>query len=282
MTVRDKFNELVETISSIYDFREANNIVSIIFEDAFGINLISQDNFPEKHLSKWDEYKRRLLTHEPFQYILEEADFYGLKFKVNPSVLIPRPETEELVYWVEQWASTSKSIQILEIGTGSGCIAITLAKQLSNAKVTAIDVSENALSVAMENAKLNDVDVLFSKLDILDDDRVTQFFDNKNYHLIASNPPYIPKKESTLMRKNVLDFEPSLALFVENHNPLIFYQKITKLGTKILEKNGILIFEINENLGDDIYKMMEDYGYKNIEIIQDIHQKNRMVKGEWL
>ena len=281
MTIRNKYDELVAAIQPIYDLREAQNIVAIVFEDAFGLKDISNDVFPVVFEDAYLHYKQRLCSHEPFQYILGEADFYGLKLKVNPSVLIPRQETEELVFWIEN-AVSKGAVSILDIGTGSGCIAIALAKALPKAKVVAVDVSDDALKTARENAILNQVNISFSKLDILNDSATEKLMEMGKFDIIVSNPPYIPTHETHLMRKNVLDFEPNLALFVEDDNPLIFYKKIAELGTQILKDAGILIFEINENLAKDVQNVMKNNAYQSIEIIKDIHQKDRIVKGEIL
>jgi len=281
MIIKDKYLRLVNTISKIYDEREANNIVSIIFEDAFGVDKLSGELFPSEYDHLFALIEKRLLQNEPFQYILEEADFYGLKFKVNKSVLIPRQETEELVYFVENAVSKNEKMKILDIGTGSGCIAISLAKELVNAKVYGVDVSKEALVLAKKNAILNDVDVAFQIIDILDDDSLDKIQEFGPFDVIVSNPPYIPHYEASLMRSNVLDFEPKLALFVENDNTLIFYKRISKLGTSQLKNQGILAFEINEFLGDDVRNILLSYGYKNVEIIKDMQQKDRIVKGVW-
>ncbi len=282
MTSKDKYLTLVQSILKIYDAREAKNIVSIIFEDAFEIDNINDELFPDKYDNLFASIQKRLLQNEPFQYILEEADFYGLKFKVNQSVLIPRQETEELVYFIENFISKNENPKILDIGTGSGCIAITLAKELKQATVYGVDVSEDALVLAKENAILNDVDVDFQIVDILDNDSIHKIAKFGLLDVIVSNPPYIPQYEASLMRSNVLDFEPKLALFVDNENPLIFYDRISKLGSTQLKNQGLLAFEINEFLGNDVRDIMLSYGYDKVEIIKDMQQKDRMVKGTWI
>ena len=209
-----------------------------------------------------------LKTNKPIQYILGKTDFYGLKLKVNEHTLIPRPETEELVDWVLKQEFSSA----LDIGTGSGCIPITLAKH-TNASIMAIDVSENALEVAKENAILNAVKVKFILQDILQSESLPKV------DLIVSNPPYVLDNEKVKMQKNVLDFEPDLALFVANNNPLIFYKKIAQLAFESLNESGKLFFEINEQFGADTIAMLTEIGFVNIALKKDINDKDRMVKA---
>ena len=209
-----------------------------------------------------------LKTNKPIQYILGKTDFYGLKLKVNEHTLIPRPETEELVDWVLKQEFSSA----LDIGTGSGCIPIALAKH-TNASIMAIDVSENALEVAKENAILNTVKVKFILQDILQSESLPKV------DLIVSNPPYVLDNEKLKMKKNVLDYEPDLALFVANNNPLIFYKKIAQLAFESLNENGKLFFEINEQFGADTIAMLTEIGFVNIALKKDINDKDRMVKA---
>ena len=209
-----------------------------------------------------------LKTNKPIQYILGKTDFYGLKLKVNEHTLIPRPETEELVDWVLKQEFSSA----LDIGTGSGCIPIALAKH-TNASIMTIDVSENALEVAKENAILNTVKVKFILQDILHSESLPKV------DLIVSNPPYVLDNEKVKMQKNVLDFEPDLALFVANNNPLIFYKKIAQLAFESLNENGKLFFEINEQFGADTIAMLTEIGFVNIALKKDINDKDRMVKA---
>ena len=209
-----------------------------------------------------------LKTNKPIQYILGKTDFYGLKLKVNEHTLIPRPETEELVDWVLKQEFSSA----LDIGTGSGCIPIALAKH-TNSSIMAIDVSENALEVAKENAILNTVKVKFILQDILHSESLPKV------DLIVSNPPYVLDNEKVKMQKNVLNFEPDLALFVANNNPLIFYKKIAQLAFESLNENGKLFFEINEQFGADTIAMLTEIGFVNIALKKDINDKDRMVKA---
>ena len=209
-----------------------------------------------------------LKTNKPIQYIIGEAEFYGIKLKVNEHTLIPRPETEELAQWILQHDFTSA----LDIGTGSGCIPIVLKKN-KDAEITAIDVSESALLVAKENAKINEVEINFLLQDIL---KMTTL---PKVDVIVSNPPYVLDNEKELMLANVLDNEPYLALFVADNNPLLFYKKISDLAFTSLPKSGLLFFEINERFGKEIVAMLSAIGFVDIELKKDINDKDRMIKA---
>ncbi len=216
-----------------------------------------------------------LKKEKPIQYILGKTEFYGLPFKVNENTLIPRPETEELVAWVlEEFKNNNSITTILDIGTGTGCIPISLKKHLSNANVNALDVSEKALAVAKENAKLNSVEVNFIHQDILQINSLSETFD-----VIVSNPPYVRELEKRKLKNNVLQNEPHLALFVTNDNPLLFYKKIAGLALLSLTKNGLLFFEINQYLGKETVEMLQNKGFKNIELRKDIFGNDRMIKA---
>ena len=227
----------------------------------------------------------QLKQEKPIQYILGKTEFYGLPFNVTENTLIPRPETEELVALIIENLQKSKTlkanskvpINILDIGTGSGCIAITLAKNLPNAKVFALDVSSEALKIAKSNAKLNHVDITFIAQSILEDFNLETKFD-----IIVSNPPYVRELEKVEIKPNVLNNEPHLALFVEDNNPLIFYKAITEFAEKQLTKNGQLYFEINEYLGAEMKQLVANYAFENIEIIKDMFEKDRMLKAEFI
>jgi release factor glutamine methyltransferase len=226
-----------------------------------------------------------LKQQKPIQYVLGETEFYGLQFNVNENVLIPRPETEELVDWIIKdskfKSQNSEPIKILDIGTGSGCIAISLAKHLPEAQVFAVDISESALKIAKENADRNGVEVEFIKADILEsslwEDVALQqmgFFD-----IIVSNPPYVRELEKQEIKPNVLDNEPHLALFVENDNPLIFYKAITDFAVDKLKSNGSLYFEINQYLGQETKQLLVDAEFKDIQLRKDLNGNDRMLKG---
>ena len=277
MTIKSAINNLIKNLAPVYDEREASNIATFIFEDVFSIKntMISNDPFGEESQTKLQEIEKRLLKHEPWQYIVGEADFYELKFKVTPAVLIPRPETEELVYWINKTVKHHSDISILDIGTGSGCIPITLKHKLPNAKVAGLDISEEALETARFNAVKNKVEVKFQKLDILNKKARKKLAD---FDVIVSNPPYIPNQEKKLMRENVLKYEPHLALFVENEHPTVFYHEIALFAKKHLKENGYLFFEINEFYGRAIIEMLIKEGFKNIKMEKDLTGKDRMIR----
>lgn len=217
----------------------------------------------------------RLKNPEPIQYILGEALFYGITFRVTPAVLIPRPETEELVELILQ-DYKDKETRILDIGTGSGCIAITLARHLKQARIHALDISPEALVIAKENAKINQVDISFFEADILSTPE-NPF--GQKYNCMVSNPPYIMNKEKVEMEQNVLAHEPHLALFVPDNDPLLFYRAIARLGQSWLQDNGQLYFEINAQCGKQTTEMLQSEGYNAIEVIQDIFHKDRIIKA---
>ena len=216
----------------------------------------------------------KLKSHIPIQYILGKTEFYGMDFNVNKHVLIPRPETEELVDWIVNDFQENRNIKILDIGTGSGCIAISIAKNLPNAEVFAIDVSTEALQVAQKNMSLNNVDIHFIKADILFLNKLPYSFD-----IIVSNPPYVREIEKEKMQKNVFENEPHLALFVKDNNPLIFYDRISDLAKNQLTKNGILYFEINQYLGEKTAALLKAKGFKNIELKKDFFNNVRMIRA---
>lgn len=215
----------------------------------------------------------RLKNGEPIQYVTGEAEFYGLTFRVNPSVLIPRPETEELVDLILK-ENHVEGLSILDIGTGSGCIPVTLCKNLCNPLIEAWDVSEEALETARLNAELNNQPILFRRVDVLDQVMTTRKFD-----IIVSNPPYVCDSESESMHPNVLDFEPHLALFVPDADPLLFYRRIAELATSFLTKGGKLYFEINAAFGQQTADLLKENRFSEIEIVKDIFGKERFVKG---
>lgn len=218
-----------------------------------------------------------LKRSEPIQYILGETEFYGLNFCVNPSVLIPRPETEELVQWIIQ-SIPSPSASILDIGTGSGCIPIALQINRPKTAVFALDISPDALVVARKNASLNNAEVTFLQADVL---ALTPQDLPQKFDVLVSNPPYIPQEEKELMLPNVLLHEPHLALFVDNRDALIFYERIADLASQVLLPNGQLFFEINERFGTETCAILADRGFSNIELRKDLNGKDRMVRAQW-
>ena len=251
------------------------------------------------------ELAARVAQGEPVQYVLGEADFCGLTLKVKPGVLIPRPETEELVAWVEEnvnantnflpLTSNLSPLKLLDIGTGSGCIAVALAKKLKEAEVEAWDVSDDALEIARENAKRNGVQVKTSKVDVLDINAnsnsqlstvnfqlstlTSHLSPLTSYNIIVSNPPYICEEEKAEMERNVLEHEPRLALFVPDDDPLLFYRRIAELGLSLLKEKGLLFFEINRRFGEEVVKMLQGKGYREVELRQDMFGNDRMVKA---
>ena len=226
----------------------------------------------------------KLKLEQPIQYILGETEFYGLPFKVNSNTLIPRPETEDLVRLIIENISLktkdTSQLTILDIGTGTGCIAISLAKNITNAKVYALDVSAEALKIAKENAKMNQVDLHFIEANILNQSECNNVFNQTDFDIIVSNPPYVRNLEKSEMKPNVLNYEPHLALFVDNKNPLLFYKAITNLAAQKLKPSGQLYFEINEYLGKEMLTLVEAYPFKNIKIRKDIFEKDRVLQAE--
>jgi release factor glutamine methyltransferase len=264
-------------LAGFYPVSEIEGFIRIIFDAVCGLSFTEQVIRKHEKISLTDFEKiktiiSRLKNFEPIQYILGETEFYGLKLVVNPSVLIPRPETEELVQWILK-SDLPENSTILDIGTGSGCIAIALKNQIKNAEVFGTDISENALEIARQNALKNNLGVDFFQVDIL---KWEQFKWNK-FDVIVSNPPYIRESEKLQMHSNVLNFEPENALFVPDCDPLVFYRAIIIFAKNQLNKSGLLFFEINENLGSEIYEMLIDSGFTEIEIRKDINGKNRMV-----
>lgn len=231
----------------------------------------------QEQMEQLEAVLQRLEKGEPIQYVLGAAPFYGRSFRVNRSVLIPRPETEELVQLIYRQHAGQEHLQLLDIGTGSGCIAISLALELNAAKVYALDVSIDALQLAQENAR-----TLGAEVDFLECNILTAYPANiPPLDLIVSNPPYVMRKEAQLMKANVLDWEPGLALFVEDEGPLLFYRRIARLATEHLKANGWLYFEINESCGAAVVRMLDSLGFKQVMIRQDLQGKDRMVQAQW-
>ena len=236
------------------------------------VSLKSETLINPKTFEYFETIISRLLTYEPIQYILGTTAFFGLEFKVDSNVLIPRPETEELVAWILKQTDSSQSLKILDIGTGSGCIAISLAKHLPNAEIYALDVSPKALEIAELNAQQNAVKLNMIKANVLDWKPTDLSFD-----LIVSNPPYVRESEKERMAPNVLEHEPHLALFVENDNPLVFYRAIVELGKQTLKKQGQLYFEINEYLGKETQALFSSDTFEDVQLKSDIFGKHRMI-----
>ncbi len=270
-----------KTLDAIYDKNEVDSFFFMLSEHYYNVSRIKlavDVNYAVKDYNTILNALEDLKKERPIQYIIGETEFYGLPFKVNEHVLIPRPETEELVEWIISKLKTQNSeFKILDIGTGSGCIAIALAKNLKKAKVYALDVSKNALRVAKHNAELNAVNVEFLNDDILN--YGDSIFEDLEFDIIVSNPPYVRDQEKTLMQANVLNNEPHLALFVKDDNPLLFYNAIVSFSIENLKKGGLLFFEINEYLGDDMICLLRENNFSEIELRQDIFKKDRMIFG---
>ncbi len=282
-TVKNVFFAWREGLTGLYNLNEAESITLLALNEITGFSKAKIKAFPEQEIGS-DQTKQlaailtRLKKGEPIQYTIGHTEFYGLPFKVNPSVLIPRPETEELV----EWAITSVGGgqfavgSILDIGTGSGCIAISLKKNLPAFNVTAIDISDDALKIAGENARLNDVNIEFIKMDILSPEKPFAFHLSP-FTSIISNPPYVTLHDKTQMHKNVTDFEPHTALFVPEDDPLVFYKAIADFAVKNLTPNGMLFFEINESYGKEIVELLAAKGFKSIELRKDMSGRDRMI-----
>ena len=270
-------------LQGVYDKEEVHCFFYILCDfflqySRFEVSMALDTIVSAKNITAFDMALLRLKKQEPIQYILGCTAFYGLTFKVNEHTLIPRPETEELVDWVLSNLHDQDSVlDILDIGTGSGCIAISLAKNIPTARVSGLDISEKALEVAQENAVKNQVLVFFCEKVILE----TTAMKNK-YDVMVSNPPYVRQLEKKAMNANVLDYEPGVALFVPNEDPLLFYRKITQLAMVSLQTRGWLYFEINEYLSKEMDVLLKDIGFANIEIKKDFREVPRMIKCQKL
>ena len=273
-------HEIRDALSGIYPPSEALSLAKMLLVEVFDFSTLELYGGKDKEISGkrrsvLDEMIRRLKKNEPIQDIIGVESFCGLTFEVNPSVLIPRPETQELVGWIAGDCEEKETCRILDIGTGSGCIPVSLAHRLPKAEVESWDISEDALQVARRNAERNGVEVLFRQKDVLKASP-----DEARYDVIVSNPPYIAEKEKVDMEANVLDWEPSIALFVPDEDPLLFYRKIAQLGCSMLKEGGALYFEINRAYGQETIQMLEAMGYKEIELRKDSWGNDRMMKAE--
>ena len=280
MIVKTLKIHFIKELSELYPSEEIQSFFSILSEKHLGMTRLelvmnSETILSEAISEKYKDAIVRLKKHEPIQYIIGETEFYGLRFKVNKHTLIPRPETEELVDWIISESKTQQPapITILDIGTGSGCIAISLSKNFLVSNVSAIDISKEALQIAEQNALLNEVELDFLHLDIL---KATKF--SKAYDLIVSNPPYVRNSEKKKMQPNVLEFEPDSALFVSDEDPLLFYRKIAQLAQRYLTANGSLYFEINEYLSENLILMLNEIGFGSVIVKKDFFGKDRMIK----
>ena len=278
MTIKQIKRVFTSELSSIYPVTEIDSFFNILSEEYLGLNRVDlalkfNDNI--KIPKKFHDALNDLVDQKPIQYILNKTTFYGLDFIVNIDVLIPRPETEELVDWIINDNKSIKNLNILDIGTGSGCIAISLAKNLDKSNVTALDISKQAIKIANKNADNNKVFIDFIEEDILNSNYQ---FTNK-LDVIVSNPPYVRDLEKQEINDNVLKNEPHLALFVSDENPLLFYNAIADFSLKNLKENGILYFEINQYLGKETVDLLKNKGFKNIILKKDIFNNDRMIKA---
>lgn len=279
-TIRDLRTYLYQQLGETYQEEELVQVVNLVAEELTGLPkpelILQKDKELDSSIEeKAEKIIERLKTEEPLQYVFGITEFYGFPIRVKTGVLIPRRETEELVDWVYKTLRTTHNQQhILDIGTGSGCIAITMKKLLPQAKVTAWDVSEEALKVASENAKLNQAEVLFEKSDIL------HLESDKTFDVIVSNPPYVLESDKQWMRTNVLEFEPEEALFVPDQDALQFYKAIARFAKKHLNEGGFLFLEIHEEKAPGVVDLLESHGFKEVEVRNDMQGKPRMAKGK--
>lgn len=287
LKLTDLRNVFHKELDAIYSKEEADSFFFLCTEFYIDLPRFQLALQPEFSLLK-SEYDiffnalEGLKQQKPIQYILGETEFYGLKFNVNKNVLIPRPETEELVDWILKSSishNKKESLKILDIGTGSGCIAISLAHNIKKAKVYAVDVSEKALKLAKHNAEINNTEIQFIETNILSETNWELVFNNLEFDIIVSNPPYVRQLEKQEIKPNVLDNEPHLALFVEDSNPLKFYKAITDFAANYLKTNGHLFFEINQYLSEETKQLLLNSSFENVELRQDINGNFRMLKG---
>lgn len=279
---KDHFNS---ELAELFPATEIQSFLSIVLEEYLSLQrivLVTRPNMEidSEKLETLSVVLSRLKNQEPIQYIIGETEFYGLPFKVNKNVLIPRPETEELVEWIISESSEMKnskqstSLSLLDIGTGTGCIPISIKKNKPFLEVSGMDISTKALEVATQNAELNEVEIRFIQTDILAAEKL-----NRKFDIIVSNPPYVRELEKKEISNNVLDYEPGLALFVSDDHPLIFYRKIANLAKTHLAQNGLLFFEINEYLGKEMTEMLRLLGFQNVLLKKDLFGKDRMIKA---
>jgi release factor glutamine methyltransferase len=269
-------------LSNFFSDEEVKSLQRMIFEKVLSIPyhkifLTPADKIRSADIKTIKDIIQQLESGKPIQYIIGETEFYGLTIKVNTDVLIPRPETEELVDLILK-SKSNKPLRILDMGTGSGCIAIALAKNLTESMVLGVDISDTALVIAKENARLNNVNVRFELVDILN---INEKLNGDKFDLIVSNPPYVRQSESGLMKNNVLGYEPHIALFVDDENPLIFYNAIVQKAGELLKPNGKIYCEINEAFGKELVELFSDYKLLDINIHKDINNKYRFISASY-
>lgn len=283
MTIQAAFTQLITSLTPVHDQREAANIAHIVMEHVTGLSKMDRIVYKDRELTaeqttRLQQSLAALLEHQPVQYVTGSSWFYGMELQVNANVLIPRPETEELVEWIVQDVRNSKLLQrrVLDIGTGSGAIPLAIKKELPTTTVWGLDVSAGALETARGNAQQQKLDVHFEQMDILD----TSFTQSlPMFDIIVSNPPYICQRESTDMQEQVVAYEPSIALFVPDDDALLFYRQIGLLAKEKLNPGGALYFEINEAFGEETAGLLREQGYINVEVRKDLFGKDRMVKA---
>ena len=276
MKLKDLKIDFITKLSVTYQKEEVLSFFKILCEEYLNITptkllLVGEELINKEQLDMFSKVIIRLLNEEPIQYILNTTSFYGLDFICTPSALIPRPETEELVDWILK--SEKNKISILDIGTGTGCIPISLAKNNTDYTVSALDISDAGLELAKDNAQKNEVDISFISADIF------SYTSDKKYDLIVSNPPYVRNLEKIKIQNNVLNFEPPLALFVDDDDPLVFYRAILEFAKSNLSEKGSVYFEINENLFNEMESLLASYRFSEIELKKDVFGKYRFIRG---
>lgn len=272
------YTYIKQSLAGLYPDAELSAIAKGVLSDIFRLSLTElytgkDRNFPPEASKRLEDIIRRLRQHEPLQYIMGETYFHGLPIKVTPDVLIPRPETAELTDWIASEKRTAPSI--LDIGTGSGCIPIALAKVFPLARISAWDISTRALLVAEENARINHADIQFAQVDVLSDS-----LPDIRTDILVSNPPYITTREKSGMQPNVTEWEPGTALFVPDNDPLLFYRRIADIGTSILTDGGTIYFETNQNYGEETAALLREKGYRNVTLRKDMSGNDRMIKAD--
>lgn len=276
MKLKDLKIDFITKLSVTYQKEEVLSFFKILCEEYLNITptkllLVGEELINKEQFDMFSKVMIRLLNEEPIQYILNTTSFYGLDFICTPSALIPRPETEELVDWILK--SEKNKISILDIGTGTGCIPISLAKNNTDYTVSALDISDAGLELAKDNAQKNEVDISFISADIF------SYISEKKYDLIVSNPPYVRNLEKIKIQNNVLNFEPPLALFVDDDDPLVFYRAILEFAKSNLSEKGSVYFEINENLFNEMESLLASYRFSEIELKKDVFGKYRFIRG---
>ncbi len=278
MTLKAYKTYFINELVAVVDATEADYFFFITLEKLMKLRKIDfatkEITLTEEQVRKWNGVLTRLKQHEPIQYIFEETFFYGLPFKVSPSTLIPRPETEELVEWILATLPREEKLTVLDIGSGSGCIPVTLAKLLPKSRISGMDISEAALQIAQFNANQHQVNIKWLHQDIL----LTETLND--YNVIVSNPPYVRLLEKKEILTNVLEYEPHLALFVPDNDPLLFYRKIVQLAAKHLKPSGYLFLEINQYLGKEMLELFHTTAFKKVELRKDLSGNDRMIKAQ--